>query len=592
MLEILAPARRRHARAWCVLTPGIYNSAYFEHSFLAQQMGVQLVEGRDLVVSGGDVFMRTTKGLERVDVIYRRVDDDFLDPEAFRADSLLGVPGLMAAYRAGRVALANAPGNGVADDKVIYAYVPDMIRYYEGEEPILPNVPTYLCWRDADRKYVLENLDEAGGQGRQRNRRLRHAGGPAFHRRAARGIRRPHPGQPAQLHRPAHPRALPRAHHRRRSFRRPPRRSAPLRALRQGYLRAARRPDPRRHAQGLAGGELLAGRRQQGHLGARSARDRSQRRSTAIAMPHTKPLLSRVADAVYWMGRYIERAENVARFLDVNHNLMLDLPAGLRRPVAAHRGHHRRPRALPGTLRRRHAGERGALPGLRSREPQLDLLLRAGRARKCAQRPRNHLLGNVGADQQPLPADHRRKPQARARRPARRSATRSAWPATCSTASLHVTMSHNEAWQFIRLGAMLERADKTTRMLDVKYFILLPSVSDVGTPYDDVQWSAVLKSVSGFEMYRKRYGRISPDRIVEFLLLDGEFPRAFRYCIGLADRALHAITGTPVGAFSCPSEQRMGVLAQRTGFRRRGSHPRRRPARILRRGADENEYNR
>ncbi len=172
MLESLAP-RSTGTPCVVVLTPGIYNSAYFEHSFLAQQMGVQLVEGRDLVVSSGYVFMRTTKGLERVDVIYRRVDDDFLDPEEFRADSLLGVPGLMGVYRAGRVALANAPGNGVADDKVIYAYVPDMIRYYEGEDPILPNVPTYLCWRDADRKYVLENLDklvvktanESGGYG-------------------------------------------------------------------------------------------------------------------------------------------------------------------------------------------------------------------------------------------------------------------------------------------------------------------------------------------------------------------------------------------------------------------------------------------
>src|SRR4029079_3187733 len=128
---------------------GIYNSAYFEHSFLAQQMGVQLVEGRDLVVSGGDVFMRTTKGLERVDVIYRRVDDDFLDPEAFRPDSLLGVPGLMAAYRAGHVALANAIGNGIADDKAIYAYVPEIIKYYLGEEPVLRNVDTYLCSRPA-----------------------------------------------------------------------------------------------------------------------------------------------------------------------------------------------------------------------------------------------------------------------------------------------------------------------------------------------------------------------------------------------------------------------------------------------------------
>ena len=172
MLESIAPAPATAPNV-VLLTPGIHNSAYFEHSFLAQQMGVQLVEGRDLVVTSTGVFMRTTKGLERVDVIYRRIDDDFLDPEAFRPDSLLGVPGLMAAYKAGLVALANAPGNGIADDKVVYAYVPDVIRYYEGEEPILPNVPTYLCWRESDRRYVLEHLgdlvvksaNESGGYG-------------------------------------------------------------------------------------------------------------------------------------------------------------------------------------------------------------------------------------------------------------------------------------------------------------------------------------------------------------------------------------------------------------------------------------------
>ena len=120
--------------------------------------------------------MRTTKGLRKVDVIYRRIDDDFLDPNAFRADSLLGVPGLMDAYRAGNVALANAPGNGVADDKVVYAYVPDMIRYYEGEDPILPNVPTYLCWRDAGPPARAGESGQAGGESRQRSRRLRHAG--------------------------------------------------------------------------------------------------------------------------------------------------------------------------------------------------------------------------------------------------------------------------------------------------------------------------------------------------------------------------------------------------------------------------------
>ena len=156
-----------------LLTPGIYNSAYFEHSFLAQKMGIQLVVGKDLLVQDNIVWMRTIKGLRKVDVIYRRIDDDFLDPKAFRPDSVLGVPGLLEAYRAGNVSLANAPGNGVADDKVVYAYVPEMIRYFEGEDAILPNVETYLCWRDQDRQHVLENLDklvvkvanEAGGNG-------------------------------------------------------------------------------------------------------------------------------------------------------------------------------------------------------------------------------------------------------------------------------------------------------------------------------------------------------------------------------------------------------------------------------------------
>ena len=143
-----------------LLTPGIHNSAYFEHSFLAQQMGVELVEGRDLVVMDGFVHMRTTKGFERVDVIYRRINDDFLDPTAFKPESMLGVPGLMEVYKAGRVALVNAPGTCVADDKVVCSFVPQIIKYYLGEDIIVPNVPTFMCWEDTDRKYVLEHLDE------------------------------------------------------------------------------------------------------------------------------------------------------------------------------------------------------------------------------------------------------------------------------------------------------------------------------------------------------------------------------------------------------------------------------------------------
>jgi uncharacterized circularly permuted ATP-grasp superfamily protein len=143
-----------------LLTPGVHNSAYFEHSFLARHMGIQLVEGRDLVCHDDEVYMRTTRGLERVNVIYRRVDDDFVDPLAFRSDSLLGAPGLLNAYRAGNVTLANALGTGVADDKAVYAFVPEMIRYYLAEEPLLDNVPTYLPALDDDRRYVLDHLDE------------------------------------------------------------------------------------------------------------------------------------------------------------------------------------------------------------------------------------------------------------------------------------------------------------------------------------------------------------------------------------------------------------------------------------------------
>ena len=171
-LQYLAPESSSPPRV-IVLTPGMHNSAYFEHAYLAQQMGVPLVEGRDLRVANGLVTMRTTRGFERVDVIYRRIDDDFLDPDVFRPDSALGVPGLMDVYKAGRVALANAPGTGIADDKVVYAYVPKMIKYYLDEEPIIPNVPTYLCWIESERRHVLENLDklvvkaanESGGYG-------------------------------------------------------------------------------------------------------------------------------------------------------------------------------------------------------------------------------------------------------------------------------------------------------------------------------------------------------------------------------------------------------------------------------------------
>jgi uncharacterized circularly permuted ATP-grasp superfamily protein len=172
-LQHVAPAKVVDDPTVVLLTPGPYNSAYFEHTFLARQMGIQIVEGRDLIVRDARVFMRTTKGLRPVHVIYRRIDDDFLDPTVFRRDSALGVPGLISAYRAGNVSLANSIGTGIADDKVMYYFVPRMIKYYLDQDPIIPNVPTYLASEDADRQYMLENLDklvvkaanESGGYG-------------------------------------------------------------------------------------------------------------------------------------------------------------------------------------------------------------------------------------------------------------------------------------------------------------------------------------------------------------------------------------------------------------------------------------------
>ena len=253
-------------------------------------------------------------------------------------------------------------------------------------------------------------------------------------------------------------------------------------------------------------------------------------------MPITKPLLSRVANAVYWLGRYIERAENVARFLDVNHNLMLDLPQGFAdqwQPIVDTTGD----RAL--FLERYGVATRENVVRFLAFDPEYPnsiyscVLAARENARSVRETISSEMWEQINALYLLITAE-------------RRNLAPADLPAFCQQVRmgchlihgiLHVTMSHNHAWQFIRLGCQLERADKTTRILDVKYFILLPSLSDVGTPYDDVQWSAVLKSVSGFEMYRKRHGRISPEKIAEFLLLDAEFPRALRYCIAIADRS-------------------------------------------------------
>ena len=280
-------------------------------------MGVEVVEGADLFVEDDVVYMRTTAGPRRVDVLYRRIDDEYLDPRVFRPDSMLGVPGIFAAYRAGNVTLANAPGAGIADDKAIYPYVPEMIRFYLGEEPMLQNVPTYLCEREDDRAYVLENIGKLVVKLARGLRRLRHAGRAAQHQGASgrispRRIRaRPHdyiaqptlalstvPTLTEQGIAPA------------------PRGPAALVLIGQGGAHRARRADPGRAAGGLAGGELIAGRRHEGHLGARG---RALTRPGPVPVPVAglTPMLSRTADSLFWLGRYTERAGNIARGMQV-----------------------------------------------------------------------------------------------------------------------------------------------------------------------------------------------------------------------------------------------------------------------------------
>lgn len=271
------------------------------------------------------------------------------------------------------------------------------------------------------------------------------------------------------------------------------------------------------------------------------------------------PLLSRVADSVYWMGRYIERAENVARFIDVNHQLMLDLPLDYGdqwQPIVDTTGDRAAFYERYGAATRANVVRFLAFDA----SNRNSILSCVASARENARTVRETISSEMWEQINSLYLLVNE---------ASRKVVPDSVPDFCHSIRMachlfggisHATMSHNEAWHFIRLGSMLERADKTTRMLDVKYFILLPKPTDVGTPYDDVQWSAVLKSVSGFEMYRKRHGRIAPERIVQFLLLDGDFPRAVRYCVGVADASLHVITGTRTGAFSCVTEQKLGLL--------------------------------
>lgn len=271
-------------------------------------------------------------------------------------------------------------------------------------------------------------------------------------------------------------------------------------------------------------------------------------------------MLSRVADSIYWTGRYIERAENVARFIDVNLRLMLDLPleaGGQWEPLVITSGDQTLFKEKFGTATQENVIQFLTLDKENPNSIISCLLAARDNARSIREAISSEMweqvnafylmVNDVACSGTGLKAPHDFF-----------SALKNA--SHLFEGITNATMSHGEGWHFCRLGCMLERAEKTSRILDVKYFILLPSVADVGSPFDDIQWSAVLRSASAFEMYRKRHGRISPEQIVEFLVLDREFPRAVHCCVVEADESLHAISGTPLGTFRNPAEQRLGQL--------------------------------
>ena len=478
-----------------VLTPGVYNGAYFEHALLARTMGVELVEGRDLECRRGRVMMRTTKGLAPVHVIYRRVDDEFLDPVHFRADSMLGCPGLIDAARAGNVTIANAVGNGVADDKLVYTYLPDLIRYYLGEEPILKNVDTWRVGDAEAREEVLDRLDElvlkpvdgSGGKGIVIGPRATAA---ELDELRAKILADPRSwiAQPVvQLS------TVPTL--RRRQARAAARRPAPVRGQRRpARVGAARRPDPGRPRRGRADRELLARRRLQGHLGARRHRPHHQARGARARRTRPlrrRPRRRRPARPSRTRGPARSNSSSSSRAVDRRRADaepdrgvdVLDRP--LRRARRGHRAHPRR--ADPAAARGHGIDERETCRMLLSimgvdLEPEDDVdvttVLRLlaydpesptsiaaalGAARESARRARETLSVPMW---EAINTTYRAIPSGQFR--STRPPMVFQWVrerAALINGTADATMTRDEGWQFLMLGRCIERADMTSRLV-------------------------------------------------------------------------------------------------------------------------------
>jgi uncharacterized alpha-E superfamily protein len=433
-------------------------------------------------------------------------------------DSTLGCAGLMDAYRAGHVTICNAVGTGVADDKSIYPYVPKMIEFYLGEKPILNNVPTYMCRNPDDLAYTLANLKDlvvkevhgAGGYGM--------LVGPAATKAELEDFGKAVQGQPQRLHRPAdaEPVELPDLCRKRHCA--APHRPATRMCCRQDGADGARRPDPGGAQGGLAGGQLLAGRRHQGHLGARSMKNN---------------MLSRTADHLFWMNRYTERAENTARLLDVNYQTSL-LPQSEAVALAGWQGLLSISELLP-SYRDKHGDIRAKEVMdfmVKDESNPSSILSCLGAARENARAVRGALTTEVWETQNQTWLEVKRmiKNGEFEQDPAQFFE----WVKFRSHLSRGVTvgtMLMDEALHFMRLGTFLERADNTARLVDVKFHAVesdfYGAANEKDQEYDFYHWSAILRSVSGFEVYRKVYRDvIRPERVAELLILRPDMPRS------------------------------------------------------------------
>ncbi len=531
-LQSIAPPEARPSPTVVVLTPGVYNSAYFEHAFLAQNMGIPLVDGRDLVVEGEAVYMRTTRGRRRVDVIYRRVDDDFLDPEVGRPDSVLGVPGLVRAARAGAVTLANALGNGAADDKAMYTLVPDMIRYYLGEEPVLPNVETHLL-RDRDvrrhiledpTRYVIKPVDGSGGYGI-------FVGPQATDEQVADVV--------AAVT------------------------AEPNRFIAQRVVRLSRHPtmidgrlEPRHidlrpfvvggeYIDVLPGGLTRVALRA-GSLVVNSSQGGGSKDTWVERAPGPEPALSRpldrrgrqssdvvlarVAEPLFWTGRYLERMDGTARLLaEAHHGVLSGLPveAGLRwsellEALALTKEYDETESELsaypvtrflvddqanPGSIMSCLAAARDNLRGIRERVPE--------ELRTAVNDTWSELRATNFA------RELREHPQ--------ELFTRASRSAQTFSGITEAAMLRNDGWRFLHLGRLTERALLTTRLIEV-YFARL-----VGAPSPPAvrHWSNLLRAAGALQEYRRVFQTsIDPLDAIAFLVQDPELPRGVSWCVG------------------------------------------------------------